>query len=106
MRISDWSSDGCSADLPEFTEADLYRPHVSVRFGAFYLSQQRDRFEGDLYAALAAYNAGPGNALIWKELAPDDPDLFLEVSRLQEPYDYIRTISEVYAIYRRLYSSP
>lgn len=91
---------------PDFTEADLYRPQVSVRFGAFYLAQQRDRFEGDLYAALAAYNAGPGNALIWKELAPDDPDLFLEVIRLQQPYDYIRTISEVYAIYRRLYSSP
>jgi len=91
---------------PGFTEADLYRPHVSVRFGAFYLAQQRDRFEGDLYAALAAYNAGPGNGLIWKALAPDDPDLFLEVIRLQEPYDYIRTISEVYAIYRLLYSSP
>jgi soluble lytic murein transglycosylase len=91
---------------PGFTEADLYRPQVSVRFGAFYLAQQRDRFEGDLYAALAAYNAGPGNALIWKELAPDDPDLFLEVIRLQQPYDYIRTISEVYAIYRLLYASP
>lgn len=91
---------------PGFTEADLYRPIVSVRFGAFYLAQQRDRFEGDLYAALAAYNAGPGNALIWKELAPDDPDLYLEVIRLQQPYDYIRTISEVYAIYRWLYASP
>ncbi|MGH2628202.1 MAG: transglycosylase SLT domain-containing protein, partial [Anaerolineales bacterium] len=91
---------------PGFTEADLYRPLVSVRFGAFYLTQQRDRFDGDLYAALAAYNAGPGNALLWKELAPDDPDLFLEVIRLQQPYDYIRTISEVYAIYRRLYASP
>jgi soluble lytic murein transglycosylase len=91
---------------PGYVESDLYRPVVSVRFGIFYLGQQRDRFGDDLYAALAGYNAGPGNALLWKELAPDDPDLFLEVIRLQEPYDYIRTISEVYAIYRRLYAAP
>jgi soluble lytic murein transglycosylase len=43
---------------------------------------RRDRFDGDLYAALAAYNAGPGNAAIWHELAPDDPDLVLDVIRL------------------------
>jgi soluble lytic murein transglycosylase len=83
---------------------DLYRPVVSVRFGTHYLAAQRARFEGDLYAALAAYNAGPGNAILWKELAPDDPDLFLEVIRLDQPQLYIRTIFEVHAIYRRLYA--
>lgn len=88
-----------------YETADLYRPVVSVRFGTFYLSQQRDRFEGDLYAALAAYNAGPGNAILWKELAPDDPDMFLEVVRLEQPQLYIKTIFEVYAIYRRLYET-
>jgi soluble lytic murein transglycosylase len=91
---------------PDYVEADLYRPMVSVRFGTFYIAEQRDRFEGDLPAALAAYNAGPGNALIWRELAGGDPDLFVEVIRLQQPYDYIRTITEVYAIYRSLYAPP
>ena len=88
-----------------YQTADLYRPVVSVRFGAFYLTEQRGRFEGDLYAGLAAYNAGPGNAILWKELAPDDPDLFLEVIRLDQPQLYIKTIYEVYAIYRRLYET-
>ncbi len=69
-----------------YTSDDLYRPLVSVRFGAFYLAQQRDRFDGDLYAALAAYNAGPGNAAVWKDLAPEDPDLFLEVIRLDQTH--------------------
>ncbi len=91
---------------PGYTDADLYRPVVSVRFGAHYLAAQRDRFEGDLYAALSAYNAGPGNAILWKELAPEDPDLYLEVIRLQQPQLYIRTIYEVYAIYRTLYGAP
>ena len=91
---------------PDYSSEDLYRPVVSVQFGSYYLGAQRDRFEGDLYAALAAYNAGPGNAILWKELAPDDPDLFLEVIRLNQPHQYIRTIYEVYAIYRNLYVFP
>ena len=28
----------------------------------FYLDRQRDDFNGDLFASLAAYNAGPGNS--------------------------------------------
>ena len=78
---------------------------VSVRFGVTYLRKQRDLFEGDLYAVLAAYNAGPGNALIWKELAPNDPDLFLEVIRLDQPHQYITTIYEVFSRYRDLYTT-
>jgi soluble lytic murein transglycosylase len=88
---------------PDFEDDDLYRPIVSVSLGAHYLREQRDRFGGDLYAALAAYNAGPGNAVAWKELAPDDPDLFLEVLRFSQPRDYIRVISWAFANYRRLY---
>lgn len=90
---------------PNYTDDDLYRPIVSVRFGTYYLAAQRDRFDGDLYAALAAYNAGPGNALIWKELAPEDPDLFLEVIRIPQTHRYIQTIYEVFTIYQRLYVS-
>jgi soluble lytic murein transglycosylase len=88
---------------PGYTSDDLYRPLVSVRFGTYYLAQQRDRFDGDLYAALAAYNAGPGNAALWKDLAPDDPDLFLEVIRLDQTHRYLTTIYEVFDIYRNLY---
>jgi soluble lytic murein transglycosylase len=91
---------------PGYSEADLYRPLVSVRFGTYYLAQQRDRFGGDLVAALAAYNGGPGNAAAWKEIAPDDADLFLEVIRLNQPHNYIRAIYEVFDIYRQLYANP
>ncbi|MBM4416588.1 MAG: lytic transglycosylase domain-containing protein, partial [Chloroflexi bacterium] len=40
----------------------LYAPANSLRFGARYLADQLRRFDGDLAAALAAYNAGPGAA--------------------------------------------
>ncbi|MCK5646187.1 MAG: transglycosylase SLT domain-containing protein [Anaerolineales bacterium] len=88
---------------PGYTDEDLYRPHVSVRFGIDYLAEQRDRYDGDLYAALAAYNAGHFNATPWKELAPDDPDLFFEIIRIDQPQIYIRSIYEFFNIYKELY---
>jgi soluble lytic murein transglycosylase len=87
-----------------YDERDLYRPDVSVVFGSYYLARNRSLLEGDLYATLAAYNGGPGNALAWKQLSGDDPDLFLESVRFEETRNYIRNIYEIYVIYRRLYS--
>jgi soluble lytic murein transglycosylase len=90
---------------PNYDAEDLYRPNVSVRFGAYYLGRNRDQLGHNSYAALAAYNAGPGNAAVWKELAGDDLDLLLEIVRFQETRDYIRFIYEIYNTYRTLYSS-
>lgn len=87
----------------EFNDDDLYRPEVSIRFGTHYLASNQRALADDLYGALAAYNAGPGFAVIWKRLAGDDSDLFLEVVRFSETRDYIRSIYEIYNIYKRLY---
>ena len=89
---------------PAYDAEDLYRPNVSIKLGSYYLASNRNILGGDLYAALAAYNAGPGNAAVWKELAGDDPDLLLEMVRFQETRDYIRFIYEIHTIYRKLYS--
>jgi len=61
---------------------------------------------GAPWESTLAYDTGPGNALIWKELAPSDPDLFLEVIRLDQPHLYITTIYEVFCRYRDLYAEP
>jgi soluble lytic murein transglycosylase len=82
----------------------LYRPVISVKMGTYYLASNRVYLNGDLYGALAAYNAGPGSALVWQGLAGNDPDLFLEIIRPAETRDYIRAIYEIYDIYRTLYS--
>jgi soluble lytic murein transglycosylase len=88
-----------------YDDKDLYRPDVSVALGTYYLDKNRDLLDGDLYAALAAYNGGPGNSMQWKELSGDDPDLFLESVRFEETRNYIRNIYEIYAIYKRLYGA-
>lgn len=86
-----------------YVEDDLYRPVVNVRFGAHYLANNRSYLNGDLYAMLAAYNGGPGNASAWQELSGPDPDLYLESVRFEETRNYIRNIYEIYVIYKRLY---
>ena len=88
---------------PDYQQQDLYRPYVNIRFGVEYLQRQRNYFKGDLYAALAAYNGGPGNAIRWNNLAAGDQDLFLEVIHFEETRLYIQRIYEIFTIYRRLY---
>jgi soluble lytic murein transglycosylase len=87
-----------------FAEDMLYQPNVSIELGAHYLATNRKLLDGDLYAALAAYNGGPGNASAWRALSGDDPDLFLEVIRYSETRDYIRGIYEIYNTYLNIYS--
>ena len=89
---------------PNYSEDDLYSPYISIRMGSYYLNANRRLLDGDIYAALAAYNGGPGNAQIWKALAKGDPDLLLEIIRYGETRNYIRGIYETYSIYRSIYS--
>ena len=89
-----------------FESQDLYRPVVSVRFGSFYLAEQMDLFDNDPYAALSAYNAGPGNAGRWYDTAGGNPDLYLEIITLSEPRRYIQSIYTHYTYYRVLYGTP
>ncbi len=89
---------------PGYSAQDLYRPVVSINLGTAYLRYLLNYFDGDIYAALAGYNAGPGNSEIWLTKAGDDPDLFVEIIRFSETKNYIRYISEIFAIYRRIYS--
>jgi soluble lytic murein transglycosylase len=88
---------------PGYETADLYRPYVSLRFGTYYLAQQRDRFDGRTDVALAAYNGGPLNAERWLESAGGDPDLFLELIAFRESRLYLQRVNEHFAVYRALY---
>lgn len=86
-----------------YNSNDLYRPLVSIRLGTRYMARQRDAFDGDLLAALAAYNGGPGNAQAWLNLAGGDPDLFFEIIRIKETRDYVMQIFEFTNLYRLVY---
>jgi soluble lytic murein transglycosylase len=108
MQLIPATADQMAAEVswpPDFSAEDLHRPVVNITLGMRYLVRQRDYFGGNnLYVTLAAYNAGPGSANAWYQIAGDDPDMFLEVVRYQETRDYIMFIAEAMHIYERLYT--
>lgn len=52
-------------DFSEFTEAEIMEPDVNIALGSWYLSYIYERFDGNVYVTIAAYNAGPGNVTKW-----------------------------------------
>jgi soluble lytic murein transglycosylase len=93
--------------VTDFHETDLYRPAVSIRFGAFYLGYQQRAMNGSLQAALSAYNGGPGNAQRWAGgTSVPDPDMFTEVIDYEETRSYVRLVYGYYGAYQRLYALP
>ncbi len=91
---------------PDYQPSDLQRPIVNVAFGTWLLRDELNRFDGDPYAVLSAYNAGSGRALAWQQASAGDPDLFVELIDLAEPRAYVQRIYEHYAVYRELYGTP
>jgi soluble lytic murein transglycosylase len=93
--------------VADFHENDLYRPAVSVRFGAFYLGRQVEMMGGSLPGGLSAYNGGPGNAQRWAGgTAVPDQDLFAESIDYPETRNYVKLVYGYYGAYRRLYKAP
>lgn len=91
-------------DVQGFAPDDLYRPAVSLRFGAYYLGGQVRRF-GRPWAALAAYNAGPGNASRWLEATGSGGAAeFVEEVDFDETAHYVTNVLEHYAHYLRAYA--
>lgn len=87
------------------SEDDLFRPAVSIELGAYYLAQALRRFNGDVFPALAGYNAGPGNAARWlRQPGASDADVFAEQIPYSETYHYVRYVWTYYQLYRDLYN--
>ncbi|PJF36962.1 MAG: hypothetical protein CUN49_02680 [Candidatus Thermofonsia Clade 1 bacterium] len=89
----------------DYQNSDLYRPHINVPFGVYYLYEQLQAFNGNVYAALAAYNGGPGNSATWLRISGGDPDLFLQAITFSETRTYVRRIYEQYAVYAAIYAA-
>jgi soluble lytic murein transglycosylase len=68
------------------------------------LDEQLGFFDGEVYPALAAYNAGPGNALRWWDGAEGNPDLYIERVNFPETRTYLEKIFVGYTIYQYLYN--
>lgn len=81
-----------------FELEDLRNPELNIRYGTFYLAHLLDMYDGDVVAALAAYNAGPGNANQWggSRLTIDDIEF-------PETRAYVKKVLEKQREYRHKY---
>ena len=86
-----------------YNHSDLFRPYAGIQFGAYYLAEQLGRFDGNVIASLAGYNAGPGRAIDWLALSGGDPDLFMTAITISSTRLYVQRIYGYYNIYRALY---
>jgi soluble lytic murein transglycosylase len=78
---------------------DLSDPEINIRYGTFLLKELLDRYDGDEAAALAAYNAGPGNADKW-----GGAELNVEDIPFPETRAYVEEVLEKQQEYRRKYA--
>jgi soluble lytic murein transglycosylase len=81
-----------------FELSDLSDPELNIRYGTFLLRELLDRYDGDEAAALAAYNAGPGNADKW-----GGADLTVAEIPFPETRAYVEEVLEKRDEYRRKY---
>ena len=87
----------------EYQHRDLARPELSIRFGAWYLARQLEGFSDEPIMALAAYNAGPGNAARWENAAAlGGPDGFLAALDFPSTRIYVQYVIESLAVYQAL----
>jgi soluble lytic murein transglycosylase len=82
-----------------FVLEDLSNPDINIRYGTFYLRHLLDVFDGNEVAALAAYNAGPGNAAAW-----GGPGMEIGDIEFNETRGYVDQVLDKREEYRRKYA--
>lgn len=81
-----------------FKLRDLSDPEINIRYGTYLLRELLDRYEGDVVAALAAYNAGPGNVDKW-----GGSELSVEAIPFPETRAYVEEVLDKQRAYRDKY---
>jgi soluble lytic murein transglycosylase len=82
-----------------FEADDLSDPDINIRYGTYYLRYLIQRFDGNLVAALAAYNAGETNVQAWGGSALRIDDIEFEETR-----EYVETVLSKRDEYREHYT--
>ena len=82
-----------------FTYEDLADPDLNIRYGSFYLRYLLHRYEGNVVAALAAYNAGEGHSDEWGGSSLEIDDI-----EFPETENYVNEVLDKQDAYRDNYA--
>lgn len=85
---------------------NLYDENINIALGCNYLKSLIDKYEGNYYIAICAYNAGMGNVNKWLNDGIISKDL--NTSSINLPFEetskYLNKVIKNYTIYRKLYN--
>jgi soluble lytic murein transglycosylase len=83
--------------IPNYTTDMLYNPEIAIQMGTWHIHVLKEKYNGDIPAALAAYNAGTGNADKWIRMG------ILNDLPYGETRKYVANVQEYMRVYHKLY---
>jgi soluble lytic murein transglycosylase len=85
------------------TTAALEEANLNARLGGSYLKQMLREFGGNIFLAVASYNAGPGAVKSWpNNNLRDLPELWVEQIPYPETRIYVKSVLGNYFSYQQL----
>ncbi len=87
------------SEAQTFVLKDLGDPQINISYGTYHLQELMELYGENVVAALAAYNAGPGNVDRW-----GGADLKLENIRFPETRAYVEDVLDKQGEYRMQYA--
>ena len=82
----------------------LFDPEVNIELGTRFFSERLRQFDGNIFLAIASYNAGPEAVEKWmRELDGVELDEFIEDIPYKETREYVKKVFRSYMEYYRLY---
>jgi soluble lytic murein transglycosylase len=80
----------------DYKTSDLYNPEIAIQFCTWQIHVLKEKYDGNEVAALAAYNAGGGNADKWLRMG-----LLKDAST----NSYAKKVLDYKAVYHKLYQN-
>jgi soluble lytic murein transglycosylase len=84
---------------------DLYDPFTNIQLGTRYLHDLTRMFGGNVFKAVAAYNAGENSVSRWNARYPGDDDQWVENIGFRETREYVKKVIGGMREYHLLYGS-
>ncbi len=92
-------------NIQDFSDDRLYEPELNIKFGTAYVAEMLEKFDGNIYRAIAAYNAGPqATSKWWPEKGETDEEVIIENISYRETRNYVKRVLRDQYQYQRLYS--
>ena len=88
-------------------EENIYNENINIELGCKYLASLIQRYNGNYYIAICAYNAGIGNVNKW--IDNEIIDTSLDTTQVELPFseteNYLKRVIHYYTMYKKIYKN-